>query len=105
MAIIPPLLTGANSSRYSLSTPVHTMVEQLMVEDWSKNVSFDSYYAACNPQFCTYSTTKRRAIIFIVTILLSLFGGLNVGLKLFTPFFIRMINWFKSYGERKFFIV
>lgn len=105
MAIVPPLLTGANSSRYSLSTPVNTMIEQLMVEDWSKNVSFASYYAACNPQYCTYSVTKRRAIIFIVTILLSLFGGLNVGLKLFTSVFIRMTNWFKSHSERKFFTV
>ena len=68
------------------------MIEKLMVENWSKNVSYESYYAGCAPQYCTYSVTQRRNIVFIITILLGLFGGLNTALKLLAPIFIRSIG-------------
>ena len=75
------------------------MVEKLMVENWSKNVSYESYYSGCAPLYCTYSVTQRRNIVFIITILLGLFGGLNTALKLLAPVFIRTIT--SSFSHRR----
>ena len=73
-----------------------------MLESWSKNVSYDSYFSQCAPQYCTYSVTERRNIIFLITLSLGLFGGLNLALRLLTPWIIRIIFRMISRQQRKY---
>lgn len=96
---IPPVLNDTIPSRFEPSTPLYLIIEQLMVESWSKEISYNSYYSKCAPLYCTYSVTQRRDVILIVTILLGLFGGLNVVLKLLTPLIIKLGSWLKKNGQ------
>ncbi|CAF1343282.1 unnamed protein product [Rotaria sp. Silwood1] len=72
---IPPMLNSTIPSRFNSSTLFSSMVEELMVENWTNLISYDSYFNQCAPQYCTYSVTQRGDILFLVTILLGLFGG------------------------------
>ncbi len=48
-----------------------------MVENWSKDIFYDSYYTQCAPLYCTYSITQHKDAIWIATLLPGLFGGLS----------------------------
>lgn len=93
------MLNNTIPSRFNVSTPVSVIVDKLMVEDWSKELSYDLYYDKCAPLFCTYSVIRRRSTILIATVLLGLLGGLNIALKLLTPLFMRLIIWSIRHGR------
>jgi hypothetical protein len=96
---LPSLLNNTIPSQYNSSTSLHLIINQLMVEDWSKEISYDSYYSQCAPLYCTYSITQRKDAILIITLLLGLFGGLNVVLKLLTPLVIKLGSWIITHGR------
>ena len=70
------------SSRFSKTTPVGTIIDDLFAEEWENITSFEKYYAACSPMACTYEFTERRGILYVLTSLLALYGGLTVGLRM-----------------------
>ncbi|UJR19293.1 hypothetical protein I4U23_022422 [Adineta vaga] len=96
---LPTLLNNSISSRFESSTSLSTIIEHLMLDNWSKNISFNSYYTECIPQYCTYSITERRNILIVITILIGLFGGLNVVLKLSIPLIVQLGNWFITHRK------
>lgn len=74
------------------------MIEQLMVENWTKFISYDLYFNSCAPQYCIYSVTERKDVVFLVTSLLGLFGGLNIALRLVIPLLVQWWGWFITHG-------
>ena len=99
VSFLPPLLNKSQTGDYEPSTPLYKILDNLMVENWSTSVSYDSYFKQCAPSYCIYSITQRRDIVLIVTILLGLFGGLNIALKILIPFVIRLVNWLVRHGK------
>ncbi|UJR11678.1 hypothetical protein I4U23_015859 [Adineta vaga] len=59
---------------------IETILSQLFVIKWLENISFDRYFNQCHPHSCEYSYVKQRNLIYIVTTLIGLFGGLTKGL-------------------------
>ncbi|UJR12021.1 hypothetical protein I4U23_016199 [Adineta vaga] len=96
---LPTLLNNSTPSRFESSTSLSTIIEHLMVDNWSKNISFNSYYTECIPQYCTYSITQRRNILIVITILIGLFGGLNIVLKLSIPLIVQLGSWFITHRK------
>jgi hypothetical protein len=56
-----------------------------MVEQWSPNISYRNYFDICAPKQCNYRQIQSSRIIDIITILISLYGGLSVVLRLIMP--------------------
>jgi hypothetical protein len=75
--------TALEVSNSSIPT-VNDLVEQLMVDEWSFNASYDSYFAQCNPSACTYAYAKQFDILFIITTVMSIIGGVVTILMLLT---------------------
>lgn len=73
-----------------------------MVENWSKEIDYSLYFTECAPQYCTYSVTQRRDVIFLVTTLFGLFGGLNIALKLLIPGLVQLVSWFITHKRSKY---
>jgi hypothetical protein len=63
---------------------VNDLVDQLMVDEWSFNASYDSYFAQCNPLTCTYTYAKQFDILFIITTVMGIIGGVVTILMLLT---------------------
>jgi hypothetical protein len=97
LVYLPPLLKQSISSNFDSSTSLSDIIEQMMIEQWSSNISYSSFFTQCNPQYCTYIAIERSDIIGIVTTLIGIFSGLNVALRLLTPLVIRAIFWFKDH--------
>ena len=85
---LPLNATALNASASTTFTPnstVKEMIDQLMVEKWSWNITFAKYYGQCDPSQCTYTVGSRNDAIFIVTTVFGLVGGLVKILKLIIP--------------------
>lgn len=79
------------ASRYFGNSTIQQLVNSLMVEEWNPSVRFESYYDECQPAQCIYTHTTRNDIIYIVTTLIGLVGGLITVLKLAVP---RVVKFF-----------
>jgi hypothetical protein len=69
-----------------------------MVEHWYSNISFEKYYNKCEPVQCTYTVLSRNDALFIVTTVISLFGGLVTIFKIIVP---RIMNVFMKCIRRE----
>ena len=87
----------AEKSRYRSNSTVKSIVDNLMVEDWMTNISYDKYYAQCAPASCTYSKTHRHSLMFVLTQLMSVLSGLTLALGLMIPAAVRFIRQPISY--------
>jgi hypothetical protein len=69
----------------SLNSPNETIeliVNRLMVDTWSSNVSFTSYYNRCAPLSCTFQYEDHNNLFIVITTISSVFGGLSLGFQL-----------------------
>ena len=101
-AEFPPTLNANVISRFKTSTTVQSMVEQLMLESWSQNVTYESYFNQCAPRYCTYSVIERRDVVFLITLLLGVFGGLSLLLRLLTLWAIQIVFCVSSRQQREY---
>jgi len=82
----------AESSRYGPNSTVQSMIDNLMVEKWIINISYDKYYSQCAPSLCTYSKVSRQSFVFVLTKLLSLLASLTLVLQLAIPPVVRFVE-------------
>ena len=82
------ILNATASSRYLPTTNVSDIVNQLMLETWNWTMMYDKYYAECEPYECRYTIKTRNDIVYIVTTLIGLIGGLVTALKITIPLLV-----------------
>ncbi|CAF1511446.1 unnamed protein product [Adineta steineri] len=61
---------------------VQSLLEQLLIESWKPNISYDQYYSSCAPISCTYSILGRPDIWYIVSTLFVVYGALTTTLNI-----------------------
>ena len=71
---------------------VESIVNRLMVNTWQKNLSFTSYYKVCAPVSCTFEYIDRPHILFLITSIVSVIGGLSTVLKILMLIFVRSVE-------------
>ena len=89
-------VTALNASMSTTFTPnstVKEMIDQLMVERWSWNITFAKYFGECEPSQCTYTVGSKNDVIFIVTTVFGLVGGLVTILRIVVP---RLVDYLRS---------
>ena len=77
----------------TLSTPnatVQSLVNELFIDQWKTNVTYERYYAACEPLSCSYLINERGNLLYVISTTVGLFGGLSVVLKLIIPTIIKI---------------
>ncbi|CAF1054872.1 unnamed protein product [Adineta steineri] len=75
-------------SRFLPNSTFEEIVNGLMIEQWNpsdQSVMYERYFNACRPSECTYTQQTKNSIIYIVTTLIGLLGGLITALKLIVP--------------------
>lgn len=84
-------LSSMEPTRFANNATVKSLVDELMIEEWTTNISYDYYYGQCAPVSCTYFKVERRDFVFVLTKLLGLLSGLTVGLRLIISILIKYI--------------
>lgn len=88
-------------SKYPLNASVNDLVNSLFVESWTSNVSYEKYYNQCAPDSCTYSYVDHANMLYTLTTLLGLYGGLQVVLSWFSAEIITGIQAIKTFGRNR----
>ncbi|CAF0861557.1 unnamed protein product [Adineta steineri] len=71
-------LNASTPSNYSSNTLIGSLVDSLFIEDWGIASNYSSYFASCAPHSCSYKYIDHNTILYIITTLLGLYGGLTV---------------------------
>ncbi|CAF2842141.1 unnamed protein product [Rotaria sp. Silwood2] len=71
---------------------IGAIINKLMIDSWTSNISFSSYYNTCSPSQYTYEFISRNDLFFFITTILGIFGDLSLGLKLLTLIILRLIE-------------
>ncbi|CAF4058138.1 unnamed protein product [Adineta steineri] len=71
-------LNASTPSNYSSNTLIGSLVDSLFIEDWGIASNYSSYFASCAPHSCSYEYIDHNTILYIITTLLGLYGGLTV---------------------------
>ena len=88
-------LTALNSSmqsRYSVSSTIESMINNLMIEEWNATIRYTKYYDVCRPDKCGYSVEGRNDLIYIITTVVGIVGGLTTVLKFVVPWLVKLIR-------------
>jgi hypothetical protein len=72
---------------------IGTIVDQLMIDEWTMLTNFVGYYNACNPASCTYTFTRKMDLFYVFTMISTFFGGLVVTFRLLVPICVLFVHW------------
>jgi hypothetical protein len=86
-----PKPINISETRFLQQNTVETIVEQMFIETCSSTVSYNQFFEKCNPISCSVSLVKRNGLFIVITILLGLYGGLTVALKIGSRFLMSFI--------------
>ena len=89
---IYPLVYDPLFSRFPCNTSVSSIIRAMFIEQWNISFAYDQYYQQCSPSACTYITTARaRDCLGVLLTLISMIGGLSVGLRITTPILVNTV--------------
>ena len=83
MSIIPPLHFASTNSRFTVNDTVETILNQLFIDSWVNETSYERYFNACAPTYCTYSFARRFNVLYALTTFIGVFSGLSIFLRFF----------------------
>ena len=81
-------LNSSLTSIYPPNTSLAIITRELMVEQWHNSSNYSSYFEQCNPIRCTYTYVEQFDILYMITLFVSLFGGLIMVLRLLCPLLV-----------------
>ncbi|CAF1364363.1 unnamed protein product [Adineta steineri] len=93
-SLYPFNATPLNSVSYSSLPTVNDLIENLMVDEWIFNSSYQSYFSQCNSSICTYTYTKQFDVLFMITTVIGSIGGIVTILMLVTLPLVTFIRRF-----------
>ncbi|UJR34748.1 hypothetical protein I4U23_027526 [Adineta vaga] len=90
------------SNSFSLpNITIEQLVKKLFVIKWIEQISFEKYFHECQPSICQYTHTIRYNNLYILTLLLALFGGLSKGMHFFVEYLSIIIYKIIDYRKKK----
>ncbi|CAF3770758.1 unnamed protein product [Adineta steineri] len=78
------------SQIYNEYKTIESLLDDLFIYSWKYNTSYLSYFEQCQPLQCHYMYQSRINLIYIITTILGLIGGLNIILRLSTPIIFKL---------------
>ncbi|CAF3848222.1 unnamed protein product [Rotaria sp. Silwood1] len=88
---VSPLNISNSFSRFSPTTTIAVLIDNLMIESWENSIDFATYFQICAPKICSYSYVQRFFLIYMITTIVSIFGGMRVTLHIVSPLFVKFI--------------
>lgn len=78
-------LSKSLDTYFSANFTIQMLLNQIMIDEMTTEIRFDIFYNQCNPAYCSYSYTRRFDVLFVVTMIIGIFGTLSMVLRLIAP--------------------
>lgn len=86
---ISSLPSSINISRYfPVNTPINAILDELFIERWFRQNSYETFFQTCQVSSCTYTYVVQPDIVYVVTTITGLIGGLTIISRILSPFFV-----------------
>jgi hypothetical protein len=82
------LKSSSNNSQYD---KIESLANNLFIQSWNNESSFESYFNQCYPLTCQYTYERQLDFIYIVTTIIGLIGGINTFLQLILPHVVNLV--------------
>ncbi|CAF1251631.1 unnamed protein product [Adineta steineri] len=82
---------------------INILANKLFIQNWSNQSLYESYFNQCYPLTCQYTYESQFNIIYIITSIIGLLGGLHIVLQLVTRYTIKLLYqiWAKIISRRQ----
>ncbi len=94
-----PLLT--NLSRFVINTTVGDIAQNLFIEEWSPTINYSIYFTECALISCSYRYIQQVDLLYTMTFLFGLLGGLTFVLKWLSPTIIYLLYKIREYYKKR----
>ena len=85
----PKPLGGAAMVKFKSKTPVSFILSEIIIDDWKYESNFSRYYGVCAPVQCTYLTNRKNSFLYLMTLLIGLYGGLSIVFRIIAPLLVQ----------------
>ncbi len=85
----------------NINNTIGELVQNLFIDEWLTIKNYSSYYQQCLPSLCSYSYTQKFSIIYIISFILGLQGGLTIVLKWICPRVIQFVMKIKTCRKKR----
>ncbi|CAF1226590.1 unnamed protein product [Adineta steineri] len=85
-------LNSSLPSQYSEDSTIEYLLNSLMIEEWKSTQMYGQYYDECQPIECTYTIRTRNSVIYIITTIFGIIGGLITVLRCVVPQVVKVFN-------------
>ncbi|CAF3892210.1 unnamed protein product [Rotaria sordida] len=89
---ITKALNASYNSQFNLTTPIYIILQKMMIESWHTQINYSAYYEQCHPIECQYSYIVKSDVLYMVTTIIGLIGGLVTILQLVIPRAVKLIR-------------
>ncbi|CAF1350011.1 unnamed protein product, partial [Adineta ricciae] len=99
---IEPLVYNSAMSHFPPNTSISIIMKEMMVEQWNPSLSYEYFYQACAPVYCSYSQIiHKENFLGVIVKLISMIGGIVVSLRILTPHLVKFILGFSKTFKKK----
>ena len=70
-------LSNISNKHFQMNSTIEMLLNEFMIDELINNTRFDFYYAHCKPAYCSYSYEHRFDVLFIITTIIGIYGGLS----------------------------
>ncbi|CAF3572702.1 unnamed protein product [Rotaria sp. Silwood1] len=88
---VAPLNISNSFTKFSPTTTIAVIFDNIMMDSWEISIDFATYFQACAPKVCSHSYVQRFFLVYMITTIASVFGGLTVILRFVSPLFVKFI--------------
>ncbi len=94
VTVSPTNFTILNFSSESYTNNSYDQIEilanRLFIQSWNNDSSFESYFNHCYPLTCQYTYKSQLSLIYMITSIIGLIGGLTVVSRLLAPLIVKL---------------
>ncbi|CAF3700640.1 unnamed protein product, partial [Adineta steineri] len=85
------IILNSTASHYQEKSSLLEIVSNLMIEEWNNQTFYNNYFNICQPSVCTATYIGYGNIVYIITTIIGLIGGLTKVYRFIVPIFLRII--------------
>jgi hypothetical protein len=86
-------LNSSILSKFHPTTKIETLLRNFLLEEWFPLPQYEGHYRSCAPRVCTYMVKSQAELFYVISTIISFFGGLVVTLRLLVPLAVRLGHW------------
>jgi hypothetical protein len=80
-----------SGSIYEVSTTLQEIISNLMIEQWNNQTFYQDYFNQCQPDECSATYVDQGNILYIITAMTGLIGGLTKVYTFVVPLLVNII--------------